>query len=109
MEKSEKETLLMVNAADAADGFFAVTTTSVKHYRQIVKRIGGEQNLKKLRTEKNTNGKIVFWSCEIPIRFWSKTHFGIKSEARVAAGQRKATFNKKVPSSHFTQKIQKSI
>ena len=75
LTNSEKETLILINQADSREGFFLVSTSNRYHLNRIVKRVGGENlTVRECRQE----GVAVQWELRIPIRFLTRTSFGIK-------------------------------
>ena len=76
MELSERETVIMINYADLAEGYFVFGTSIPAHFRKLCSRIGGKTNLLDLKTE-TILGKTVWWECTVPKYFLAGT-LGIK-------------------------------
>jgi hypothetical protein len=76
MSDSENETIILINDADVADGFFRFSTSKPKQFAKLCKRIGGEAKL--ISVQHSTQGaRVVSWTCKVPIAYLSKTSWGI--------------------------------
>lgn len=77
MEKNERETLIVLNEADLAGGYFIFGTSVERHFTKLCKRVGGESGL--LEVKKSTRGGVVtYWACMVPKKFLLKANFGIR-------------------------------
>ena len=76
------ETIILLNDDDAKEGHFTVSTSKLKHFEKICRRIGGQQNLLSLETSTH-NGKITEWICKVPIEFFNTTNFSIGKKRQV--------------------------
>ncbi len=95
MEKSEKETVVILNRADLEDGFFVFGTSQKSHFQKLCKRINGRDKLLDLKYTKSKDGKSSWWECRVPAKFLSRSTFGVKSIAKSEAATRKANSMKK--------------
>ena len=71
--RAERELIICYNLEDADNNYFTIWTTEKGIFRKICKKIGGEDKLIRCR---KTNHTFEF---EVPIQFFSKNNFGIKS------------------------------
>lgn len=77
MQRAERETMILANKADADDGFFVFYTTEPGHFARLCRRIGGQDVL--LGCEITLQeGRPIAWNCKVPIRFMSKSNFGVR-------------------------------
>lgn len=90
MEKSEKETVMILNRADLDDGFFIFGTSQKSHFQKLCKRIKGRDKLLDVKHTKSQDGKSGWWECLVPSKFLSYSTFGIKSIAKSEAANRRA-------------------
>lgn len=91
MSDAERETVICVNRADAAEGWFSFFTTDGAEYRRLCQRIGGENKL--LRNDVGMRGgKPSSWNCRVPIEFLSPRTFAIGARKRklLTTAQREA-------------------
>lgn len=96
METCERETIICINEADRQDGWFSFGTSDQRALGKMLKKIGGEQNLFCPIKTSTQDGKIVYWSCQVPVKYLSKSNFGIKSPSKRKGISR--PFGKALPS-----------
>ena len=77
MPREDRETIICLNQADMRDGFFVFGTSEATHFRRLCRRIGGQDNLHNLKVSK-FEGKPVWWECEVPVEYMSRTTWGIR-------------------------------
>src|SRR5262245_51231176 len=82
MEKNERETVIVINAVDLEQGYFAFGTSERSHFERICKRIGGKHLLLDIKEEKDHDGKVSWWECHIPAHFLSLRTFAIGRKAK---------------------------
>lgn len=75
MEKAERETIIHINEADKANGFFRFGTSERHVWNKILKRVG-EANLRV--TSVNDDDSQRWYSAHIPIKYLSRTTLGIR-------------------------------
>lgn len=93
--KEENETIILVNDADRADGYFRFSTSKEAVWKRVCRRIGGEAMVTDVR--RSLKGHLCTnWQGKIPIRFLSST-LGIRK-----AGAKKRTITKQ----QFKKKVQ---
>lgn len=85
MEASKHETIILINDAEAKEGYFRFSTSKLASYTRLLKRIGGEAKLLDLQTQ--SDGRtIVGWQCRVPIEFLSKRSWAIRPKSTVKRG-----------------------
>lgn len=77
MANAEIETIIIINDADRAEGFFRIGTSNPSHRRKIEKRAGRHGQLVRESKDSST-GKTTWWQYQLPYRFLSPT-LGLKS------------------------------
>jgi len=72
MERSERETNILINEEDMANGFFYVTTTNRTLVTKL-KRLVGSRKWEELDVIENKapNGRVLQWTIKMPAAFWS--------------------------------------
>jgi hypothetical protein len=81
---SDNETIILINDADVADGFFRFSTSKPKQFAKLCKRIGGEDKL--LEVKVSTQGtKVTSWVCKVPIAYLSKRNWSIGPKRKGSA------------------------
>ena len=76
MKPEERETIIVLNRADMAEGLFTFGTSEASEFRRLCRRIGGQDKLLGLRTRQQ-GCKIAWWEAQVPIRFLSRTTWAI--------------------------------
>lgn len=74
------ETIILLNEADLREGYFAFSTSKEAHFLRLCRRVGGVENLLEVKTSER-DGKITWWSAKVPVKYLSKTHFGLRNFA----------------------------
>ena len=77
LERNERETQILRNEGDAANGYFLFSTTEQHVIKRFLKRVGGKNNLLKFDEHKDKNGRIVSWVARVPNWLFSRSSFGI--------------------------------
>lgn len=88
MKATEHETIILLNDADLAEGYFQFSTTKELQFRKLCKRIGGEANLLDVKTS-SANGAITGWLCKVPSIYFSKATFAIRQKSQARVGNAK--------------------
>lgn len=73
----EYETIICINAADKAEGFFRIGTSIPGHFRRICRKVGRE-NLIDLRISLSADGNPCYWDCKIPIGNLQESSLSVK-------------------------------
>lgn len=68
MEKSERETLIRWNRADAEEGYFTFDTSWKPDFEKALRKIGGEGNAISIRKSTSPDGETSF-QIKIPISY----------------------------------------
>jgi len=74
----EGETILLMNEADYRDGFITFSTTNIKYFKRLVKRIG-MSNVIAVKEDRGLRGEVRNWLVKVNAKVWSKANFGIKN------------------------------
>jgi len=82
---SDNETIILINDADVALGFFRWSTTKPKQFAKLCKRIGGEEKLLEIKLSHQGN-KITSWVCKVPIEYLSKRNWSIGPKRKASGG-----------------------
>lgn len=91
----EQETIILLNTFEIREGFFRFSTNRLLDWKRLLRRVGGEGSL--LDIERNILGKRVLgWSCRVPIKFLSRTTFGIKIPRAKMSDERKAILRRQL-------------
>lgn len=82
LSNPEIETLILINRSESQEGFFRVSTSNRAHFNRILinrilKRVG--KNVLNIREIRHSN-KTIQWEVKIPVKYLSKTNFGIRKE-----------------------------
>jgi hypothetical protein len=96
MDRSEKETLIIVNRADLDEGFFIFGTSQKTHFQKLCKRVRGRDKLIDVKHTKSRDGKSVWWECRVPCEFLSRSTFGVKSMSKSEAAIKRGNSVKKI-------------
>ena len=83
MNREEQETHIVMNKADAAEGYFRFSTTVKSDYLRLIKRIGGQDKLINLKMA-TKDADPVEWICKVPIAYFRKTTFGVGKARRIS-------------------------
>jgi len=80
VQKCERETNLLINQQDLADGFFVFGTSERHHYQKVLKRCaGGILSDKQLGTK-----ECPYWQLKIDAKCLSPATLGLRAYTRVA-------------------------
>lgn len=82
MANSDNETVIVINDQDYEEGFFRFYTSKRNHYDKLLSRIGGEENLIKLKAVGSS------WDCWVPVKYFLRSTFGIGQKRQVSEEQR---------------------
>lgn len=90
MSIEEQETIILLNEADLAEGYFQFGTSLQRRFDRLCKQVKGRENLISIKEDKETDGTIRWWQCKVPVAYLNTRSFSIKkptplSQARVEA------------------------
>lgn len=92
MELAEHETMVIMNDADKAEGFFKVYTTKERVAKAYLAYFPGAVVY---RTSKKGD-QITSWDIKVPAEWLKRNDLGFKSPAAVASGTRSAAARDRV-------------
>lgn len=70
MERSEVETLVVINAARMSEGYFEIETTDKRIWANILKRVGGIEKLISVRTGAVNKARVPKEAIGRLVTFW---------------------------------------
>jgi len=77
MELAEKETIILINQADKAQGFFSFGTSEESHFKRMCK-IVGDKNILSIKLSTNpTTKKVSWWDVKVNIQCLNEGNWGI--------------------------------
>lgn len=81
-EKSEQETIVLLNRNDLDEGFFVFSTSQKSHFDKLCKRVG-QENLISVRVDYDEKGNPAWYDCKVPSIYLSKTNFGVRTPMKL--------------------------
>lgn len=77
MERSEQDTVIVINQADRREGYFTFSTTYRPHWQKLLKRVG-RANLVITR-ETPLSDPYPSYQAQVPYAYLSKANFGVRN------------------------------
>lgn len=104
--RTEDETIILLNAGDMAKGFVTFSTTILAHYKRMLRKIGGKENMISESVCKDRRGNILCWNVKLPRACISRSNLGLRNPKSVT---RNSIANLKRPDRPVPEKLSSRI